>query len=136
MGLFESLRRKDSRFVIEKAYKLNSEKHVAGVPKILAVLIEHHVNETNQLQLEFFFYTNTIEKAKLLAAELKNRNYSVEYNTSAHDNKLFVINGRTIKMKIEEKTLVDWAKEMCGLGYNYDCEFDGWGTDIKQKDLP
>jgi len=134
IGIFDSFGQEDSRFVTEKSFLLNSDKQVEGLPKILGVLREHYVDETNQRRLELFFYTNTIEKAKLFEHELKNRSYSVESKTSGHDDELFVITGWTTKMKIEENTLVNWVREMCELGYKYDCEFDGWGTNIKEND--
>ena len=82
--------------------------------------------------LEFFFYTNTMEKAKLLAEELQKKEYSVAYRKSGYNKKQFVITGWTRKISIEDSALAGWAKEMCELGYKYDCEFDGWGTDIDQ----
>ncbi|MBL7829785.1 MAG: hypothetical protein JNK41_02060 [Saprospiraceae bacterium] len=33
-----------------------------------------------------------------------------------------------------EEVVKQWTKKMCELGYKFDCEFDGWGTDPNQND--
>ncbi len=123
---------KDTRYVTEEAFKNNSSKQVEAVSTVLGVLRKHSLSDINLRSLEFFFYTNNIEKAKLLAVELQKKEYSATYRKSGSDNKSFVITGWTRKISIVDSALAAWAKEMCELGYKYDCEFDGWGTDIDQ----
>ncbi len=89
------------------------------------------VSEDTELKLEYFFYTNTADKAKLFAEEIKKLNYEVTDKQSAYDNS-FIITGWTTKMKMEDKVVANWTKEMCELGYKFDCEFDGWGTSPNQ----
>jgi hypothetical protein len=134
MGIFDFRKPKDNRYVSEEASKVNLSKQIAGLPRILGVIKGHCASDPIQLKLEFFFYTNSIDKAKLLAEDLKQKSCSVEYRVAAQNSKLFVINGWTSRFNIEGKMLVSWVKEMCELGYKYDCDFDGWGTDLKQKD--
>jgi hypothetical protein len=134
VGGFDFLKSKDKQFVTEKSFQSNLHTQVTLLPKTLEELRKHNVNETDKRKLEFFFYTNTSEKAKLLTDELQKKEYSVEYKISAYDKKSFVITGWTSKITVEENALTAWAKEMCEVGYKYDCEFDGWGTDIDQKD--
>jgi hypothetical protein len=40
-----------------------------------------------------------------------------------------VITGWTIKMAMVDSALIIWTKQMCDLGYKFDCEFDGWGAE-------
>jgi regulator of RNase E activity RraB len=132
MGIFKFQKPKDKRYVTEEAFKKNSSKQAEALPAVLAVLKKHSLTDTNLRCLEFFFYTNTSEKAKLLAAELQKKEYSASYEKLGYNNKSFVITGWTRKISINDSDLAAWAKEMCELGYKYDCEFDGWGTDVDQ----
>ena len=132
MGILNFYKPKDTRYVTEEVFKKNLSKQVEAIPTVLGVLRKHSLSDTNMRSLEFFFYTNNIEKAKLLAVELQIKEYSAAYRKSGHDNKSLVITGWTRKISIEDSALASWAKEMCELGYKYDCEFDGWGTDVDQ----
>ena len=132
MGILDFHKPKDTPYVTEEAFKENSSKQVEAVTTVLRVLRKHSLSDTNLRSLEFFFYTNTIENAKLLAMELQKKEYSVSCRKSGHGNKSFVITGWTRKISIGDSALAAWAKEMCELGYKYDCEFDGWGTNIDQ----
>ncbi len=90
------------------------------------------VTPDKELKLEFFFYTDTVDKAQILAAEIQKLKYSVQHDRSAGDSNLFVVTGWTIKMKMTDSIVAEWAKQMCELGYKFDCDFDGWGTSIEQ----
>ncbi len=86
------------------------------------------VTEDKELKLEYFFYTNSNEKAKELANELAKLNYTVEHKLAVDSKTEFIITGWTTKMKMTEDVVKKWTKEMCELGYKNDCDFDGWGT--------
>lgn len=101
-----------------------------SAPQILMQLRQHSISEAAQLSLEYFFYTNTDEKAKALAEELISLGYSAEYGPSAKDKSVFVITGWTTKIQLSQQVVEEWQNQMCDLGYKHDCEFDGWGTDI------
>jgi regulator of RNase E activity RraB len=132
MGILDLFRPKSKPFVTEASFQANLKKQAAANSQVLGVLKHHALSDTNLRCLEFFFYTNTIEKARSLAAELRKKEYSVTYREAGYPRNQFVITGWTRKMSIEDNALAAWAKEMCELGYEYDCEFDGWGTDIDQ----
>lgn len=91
------------------------------------------LSDANELSLEYFFYTNTVDKAEKLATELALLNYTCKFETSNWDKSLFVITGWTHKIKMTDETVIEWTKEMCHLGYRFDCEFDGWGTNPNQE---
>lgn len=132
-NLFSVKQNPDKKFVTEDSYKKNKDKQVNWDQQTLKKLRDLGVTETKELKLEYFFYTNSMDKAKNLADEIKKMNYSVKYDKSASDKSLFVITGWTIKMAMADSIVINWTKQMCDLGYKYDCEFDGWGTLPDQK---
>jgi hypothetical protein len=129
MGLFDFLRNNGiKQFVSESAFENNSTKQIKMTPLTMKELKKLNVNEDKELKLEYFFYTNTDKKANAFALELSKLNYDVKSRQSAGDKKLFLVTGWTTKMKMEDSTVANWTKAMCELGYEFDCEFDGWGT--------
>ena len=102
------------------------------VPRIVECLRKFDVSSEKKSQLEYFFYSNSAEKAARLATAMKKLNYIVYDETPAANKELFSINGLTTKMQMSDEVLIQWAKEMCEIGYTFDCEFDGWRTLIDQ----
>lgn len=101
-------------------------------PATLGELRKLGVTTETSLKLEFFFYTNTVDKAQALAAVLAQKGYEVHHEKAAIGNGQFVITGWTQTMKMDERVVAGWVKEMWALGFEYDCEFDGWGTSPDQ----
>ena len=134
MGLFSFFKFKSNNeaFVREDDFKSNLEEQMHMTPQILDQLRKLNVTADKELKLEYFFYTNTSDKAQQLANEIGKLNYTVEYGPSAGDKKLFIVTGWTTKMKMEDETVKKWTKQMCELGYQFDCDFDGWGTEPNQ----
>lgn len=135
MGLFNFFKSKLSNgtFVTEAAFHSNRSNQMQMVPQILDQLRKLDVPPEKELKLEFFFYTNTDSKAEMLATEIEKIGYRVEHGISAGDKKLFIITGWTTKMKMTDEVVGQWTKRMCEVGYEYDCEFDGWGTEPDQN---
>jgi len=135
MALFDFLKPKqngNNQFVTEQAFKNNLTKQMQMTPQTMEQLRKINVSADKELKLEYFFYTNTAEKAKLFADEIGTLNYEVKYGQSAGDKKSFIITGWTTKMKMQDNVVANWTKEMCELGYKFDCDFDGWGTSPDQ----
>jgi hypothetical protein len=130
MGIDEFLQSAGARkqFVSEEKLEESVERQTKLVPVTLETLRHLEDKPSDFLRLEFFFYTNTAAKAKEFSDFLKKKNYSAEYGKSAGTSNSFLITGWTDKISMQEKDVVAWAQEMCELGYQYDCEFDGWGT--------
>ena len=128
MGLSDLFSRQPKRFVSKEAFETNLETQVAMTPQTLQQLRKYNVAPEHRRQLEFFFYTNTVEKAAALAAKLKDRNYEVDHRPSASNAKVQVITGWTTEITMIDAAVLDWTREMCTLGFKYDCDFDGWGT--------
>jgi len=134
MGLFDFLKQKSNggQYVSEIAFNNNRDKQIKMAPQTLEELRKINVAADMELKLEYFFYTNSEEKAIQLATELKKLNYQVDHHLAADSKKEYVITGWTTKMKMAESVVVEWAKQMCDLGYKFDCDFDGWGTSPDQ----
>lgn len=135
MGIFDFLKPKQNgnhQFVSEKAFENNLTKQMQMTPQTMEQLRKIDVSEDKKLKLEYFFYTNTADKAKLFADEMRKLNYEVNYGQSAGDKRSFVITGWTTKIQMENNVVANWTKEMCEIGYKYDCDFDGWGTSPDQ----
>lgn len=134
MGLFDVFKKSSGgQFVTEKQFKSNADKQVEMAPQTLKKLREYGVLDDKELKLEFFFYSDTIGKVERLSDELKKMHYEVEFGQSHGDKKLYILTGWTTKMKMDNGTVKAWAKEMCEMGYKFDCDFDGWGT-IPEQD--
>jgi hypothetical protein len=106
----------------------------AGTPATLGVLRENGVDENAKLRIEYFFYSNSADKAAALADSLRSMGYTSEAGPSAHDKKVYLINGWTRPLAMKETELLSWTETMCRLGLSYDCEFDGWGTLLDQSE--
>ena len=133
MGLFDFLKKGENKqFVSEQAFENNRTKQMQMTPLTMKELRKINVDEDKELKLEYFFYTNTDQKANAFAQELKKLSYEVKSGQSAGDKKLFIITGWTTKMYMENSVVANWTKRMCELGYDFDCEFDGWGTTPNQ----
>jgi len=119
-------------YLSEAAFRENMATQARMTPRTLEQLRKHGVTDDSQLALEFFFYTDTETKAAALANTLAAEGYSVKHGASASDDETLVITGWSTKMTMDELTVVDWTKRMCRLGFDHDCDFDGWGTKPNQ----
>jgi len=134
MGLSDLFSTQPKRFVSQEAFERNLENQMAMTPQTLGHLRTYNVTPEKRQKLEYFFYTDTVEKAAALAAELKNKNYEVEHGPSASDTKVQVVKGWTVEIAMNDAAVLDWTREMCVLGFKHDCDFDGWGTNAEQAD--
>jgi len=116
------------QFVTDRDYEHNLNKQVNGVPLVVEQLRKIGISNDKELSVEYFFYTNSIEKAKQLAVEMELLQYSAVYREAAGGDNLFVITGQTTKMRMADEVITKWVERMCELSHKYDCEFDGWGT--------
>jgi hypothetical protein len=129
MGLFKKNPR---RFVEEASFLRNRENQTRMAPATLDQLRQLGVTPDKTLKLEYFFYTDTPEKGAALASVLEGLGYSVVHEQAAGDPTLRVITGWTEPMRMSDETVIAWSGRMCEVGYEHDCEFDGWGTTPEQ----
>jgi hypothetical protein len=131
VGLSDLFSRQPKRFVSQKAFEENLEKQMALTPQTLQQLRTYNITPEKRRKLEFFFYTNTTEKAAALAAELMNKNYEVQHRPSVSNAKVQIITGWTAEITMSDNAVLNWTREMCTLGFTHDCDFDGWGTNAE-----
>jgi len=131
MGILATLfgrNRGDGRYVSKKAFETDWSKQASASTQTLKELRKHDVTEQTQLKLEYFFYTDTAEKAAAFADALLEKGYTAEHGPSAAGDKTFLITGWTTPMTMDGLTVVQWSRQMCKIGFEHDCDFDGWGT--------
>jgi len=130
VGLSDLFSRRPNRFVSEEEFEANLKSQMAMTPQTLGQLRAYDVTPEQRRRLEFFFYTDTLEKAAALAAELKDRAYEVDCRPSASNAEVQLITGSTSEMTMSDATVLNWTREMCILGFKHDCNFDGWETNV------
>ena len=123
---------KPQRHVSEPAFRENLAKQTTMSPQTVAQLRKHGVTDQANLKLEFFFYTDKEAKGQALAKALADLRYQVECGPAAGDTRLILVTGWTTPINMGEGAVVAWTEKMCRLGYEHDCEFDGWGTNPSQ----
>jgi regulator of RNase E activity RraB len=126
-GALESVEQSHG-FVLES----NRQKQLAMTPKTVEQLRTHGVTSETNLKLEFFFYTDTADKADALKKALSELKYEVEQGLAAADKTLRVITGWSTAMQMKDEIVVAWTEQMCRIGFSHDCDFDGWGTNPEQ----
>lgn len=105
---------------------------IVGMPETIAALRQYGLTPDSHRRIEYFFYTNSIEKARSLSTELKALDYSSNCGDSPTKNEYSII-GWTTPIRIDERTMFEWISQMCDLGAKHDCEFDGWGMDPSEE---
>lgn len=118
--------RQKKPFVSEIDFIANRGKQFHTAIATLVSLRDSSVEEEDELKIDYFFYTNTLEKSQVLANEIQKLDYIVHNNVSSNDKNIFVIRGRTTEMKMMHEILRKWVSEMCELGYKHDCHFERW----------
>ena len=116
----------------ETQFKENLTRQVSMTPQTLAQLYEHGISEDSELKLEYFFFTDSEDKAASLHESLAGMGYSGEYGQSASDDAIYIVTGWTVPIKMDKESAVEWTAAMCKLGFDHDAEFDGWGTNPEQ----
>lgn len=118
--------KKQKRSISESDFEINKVKHLRLATESLVGLRDASVEEEDELKIDYFFYSNTLEKAENLEKEMQKLNYIVNHGPALQDKNLFVISGRSKKIKMMHESLSKWVSDMCELGYMHDCNFDNW----------
>ena len=116
------------RFISQADFEQNLAIQLSLTPKTLAELHRHGITTEDERPLEFFFYTDSLTKARKLADELSKLGYSAKYTESVGDSDEYIVRGWTIPILMSEDAVLEWTENMCRIGFNMDAEFDGWGT--------
>jgi len=124
---------KKQTFVSENDFIANQDKQLHLSIALLVSLGNPRVEEKEEFIIDYFFHTDSLEKAQKLEKELKKLDYIVNHGMAFHDKNLFVVSGRTQELKMIQEMLREWILQMCDLGYNHDCSFDTWRIVIESK---
>src|SRR5471030_1735354 len=92
---------------VEHNESTNAQAFLAG--KVLDIYNELGDGEEKEQEIEFFFYTNTAEKAKELKAALKKLRYKIYRTNFAERFSSYSISGSTNKMKMDVETIARWS---------------------------
>lgn len=85
-------------------------------------------------EVEFFFYADNIDNALDITNKLKKMNYYVECVYSNSGDRKFLITGNTPRLRMQLKEMIDWSTLMYDLAAEFNCEFDGWGALLENKE--
>lgn len=129
LGILNIFQTKEKRFVTEGAFRSNLKNQSEMNRQLLLQLRKQNVTEEKQCRIEYFFYADKEANGKELCRALISIGYTSSCKVSSGDKRLFVINGWTNKITMSDSNLSGWSERMCTIGYKYDCDFDGWGTD-------
>jgi regulator of RNase E activity RraB len=122
---------KPARYLTQEAFKRTVKTQVALDVETLAQLGQHGISDQSNRRVEFFFYTNSLGKGESLAVSLRALGYSADSGESPSGKGRYFVSGWTTPMRMDEDTIVRWTEEMCRIGFEHDCEFDGWGTYVE-----
>lgn len=123
---------KPARFISEQQHKDNLSSQLATSPQTLEQLRGYGIAEDRLVKLEYFFYTNTVDKAGALSSELSGMGYNTEVQEPGSDKKVRIVAGSTAPIQMASEKVLEWTEAMCNTGYKHDCEFDGWGISPEQ----
>ena len=120
------------QYISEQQHKDNLSSQLATSPETVEQLRSYGIAEERQVRLEYFFYTNAVDKAGALSKELAGMGYDTEVQDSGNNKKVRVVAGSTAPIQLATDKVLDWTEAMCNTGYKHDCEFDGWGISPEQ----
>ncbi len=131
MGLFSFIKY-NKRFVSEKLLQENIRSQHAMNEETLFEFNEYGIDKNSERKLEFFFVSNDKLKLEQLKAALVFLNYKeLILEKDMQSKKNWVLFGETNPIKMEIYTINNWTKSLCEVGFEYDCNFDGWGAKLE-----
>ena len=90
---------------------------------------QNGVNEDTKLVLDFSYVTPRKDSANALSSALTNYDTQVSQQGFLMWKKWY-IEGSTSAMEAKYEELKSWLEEMIKTGWEFDCEFDGFGAQI------
>lgn len=127
MGILHLLKRqRKKQFVSEINFSTNRGRQSHLAIEKLVNLREANVEEEDMLKIDYYFCTDTVEKAQELIKALQHLDHSIENKISDSKKGVLIVKGTSTPVKMMHEVLRKWAFDMCDLGYKYDCNFDGW----------
>ena len=131
MSFFNSFRKHLYRF-FSKEEETDAIAIQPELNKSLFRLFKKYGGTKKEKPVEFFFYTDSEDKACNLAIELAKLHYEIyEIHPPENNNQDWSIIGLTTPLNMNEVEMTKWCEKMIQTGFETDCRFDGWGTLIE-----
>jgi regulator of RNase E activity RraB len=127
MALRELFGVKPRRFLTPQDAQRKLQAQLEANAAMLDKLALAGVSPEDSFRIEYYFYTDTVQKARALASDLGRLGYEAEYRPSTSREGLTLVTGWTTPMSLSYPLVEGWTRHMVQLGLKYDCEFDGWG---------
>ena len=94
----------------------------------------HGAGGDSELRLDFFYDAPNHAQADALAAFIQREtDYDVSVNSSGGGllrKKDLAVTGTTQPTRVSQDILDQWVTWMVAAGFEYGCEFDGWGAQM------
>lgn len=114
----------------EKEYQELQTKQAEMTVQTWQQLQSHGITEETELILDFMYYSPQKEDAEKLKQFLENYEISIQ---KEENGELWVVEGKTSPTAVSEAILLQWVDYMVAAGWDYNCYFDGWGTEIPEN---
>lgn len=125
--------KKKKKLVSKNDFNANLVKHYRLATESLVSLRDAGIEEEDELRIDYVFYADTIQKAQTLEEQIQKKGFTASFEVALQDKNLFLISGKTGKIKMMHESLSKWVTEMSELGYEHDCIFDSWSIDSESK---
>jgi len=120
------------RYISEEQHKENLASQLATSPETMEQLRGFGSTEDRSVKLEYFFYTDSVDKASALADDLTAMGYNADFQKCDNPNKIRIVAGASTPVQMARDHILEWTETMCNVGFKHDCEFDGWGLNPEQ----
>ena len=120
------------QYISEQQHEDNLSSQLATSPELVEQFRGFGITEDRTCRLEYFFYTNSQEKAAALSFELCEMGYAAKVQETGPGKKIRVVAGATVPVQMATEKVLEWTELMCTVGFKHDCEFDGWGLNPEQ----
>lgn len=95
-----------------------------------SILITKGYKEFEEVQFEFYFYSDDPLKLEKLSQDLSSKGYEMNVVEESSSENEFVLDGIATAIKLSLENLNAWTTQMCHLGSSYDCGFSGWELEV------
>ncbi|QDW21110.1 ribonuclease E inhibitor RraB [Flavobacterium sp. KBS0721] len=123
-----------SQYTTEESNNENIVEQKKMNKHTFSILIGKGNIEFEEVQLNFYLYSDDSLKLEKLAKYLISKGYEMDVVEESSKNE-FVLDGTSIGIKFSNENLNEWTTHMCNLGLGCDCKFISWGLKKKQKQL-
>lgn len=124
--LFRTLKNSfnQGKFISIKKKEENEYSFIKKIEELIAKEKTSGRLDGDTIILNFYFYTNKLKKAQALKESLRLENYQAFI--SHQGDTLYLISGWTNPIIFNTVTLHSWVLNMNEMGFEKDCDFDGF----------